>query len=387
MITKAKAAVFGLVALLLVVLAGNFTSQGQNIVQAASVPASQMQVPVYRFWSNPYESHFYTSAEQEFASVVGAFHPNIWKYESIAFGVAGTISNSAPYCADGLSPVYRFWSDAYLAHFYTIFGDEMQRIRSTYSPTVWKYEGVAYCAATEANSELSPVYRFWSEYNKSHFYTASATEKDEVMAKYDDSVWKYEGIAYYVNGSIQAARSTQVASGCPASTARCIPCVPGSSSACRVEDGKSAGFLGWACQNNNPGNIRYSDFRNNLIEVQGVEGACGSRGNSQMGQYMVFRSYTIGRQALAAYLTSISQGRHSSYTDVNAGIACGNCNLRFFFSKYAPAGDQNDPNSYTNFVAGRLGVSADEATLSWVVANKLDQLLDAIQTKEGWYAE
>jgi len=261
----------------------------------------------------------------------------------------------------------------------------MQQVRDNAHPSVWKYEGPVYCAANTASAELSPVYRFWSERNKSHFYTVSGSERDEVIANYDDSVWKFEGIAYYVNGSIQAARSTQVASGCPASTAKCVPCVPGSSSACRVEDGKSAGFLGWACQNNNPGNIRYSESRNALISVQGVEAACGSRGNSQMGQYMVFRSYTIGRQALAAYLTSISQGRHSSYAE--GDIVCGNCSLRFFFSKYAPAGDQNDPNSYANFVASRLGVSADEATLSWVIANKLDQLLDAIQTKEGWYVE
>ncbi len=385
MITKTKSVVFSLLAVLLVVLVCSFNSIETNLVEAADIPAEQMQVPVYRFWSTPYAAHFYTAAEQEFASVISTSHPNIWKYESIAFGVAGTISSAPPYCQEGLSPVFRFWSEAYRAHFYTISHAEMQQVRDNSKPSVWRYEGPVYCAASSSSAELSPVYRFWSQRNKSHFYTVSGSEKDEVIAAFDDDVWKYEGIAYYVNGNLQAARSTQVASGCPASTAKCVPCVPGSSSACRVEDGKSAGFLGWACQNNNPGNIRYSDSRNSLISVQGVEAACGSRGNSQMGQYMVFRSYTIGRQALGAYLTSISQGRHSSYTE--GDIVCGNCSLRFFFSKYAPAGDQNNPNSYANFVAGRLGVSADEATLSWAVANKLEQLLDAIQTKEGWYVE
>ena len=44
---------------------------------------------------------------------------------------------------------------------------------------------------------------------------------------------------------------------CPASTLNCVPCkVSDGHWACRYEAGAEYGYLGWSCQNNNPGNIR-----------------------------------------------------------------------------------------------------------------------------------
>ena len=46
-----------------------------------------------------------------------------------------------------------------------------------------------------------PVYRFWNETTKDHFYTADAAEKEQLQANYysgrDDYV--YEGIAFYAS--------------------------------------------------------------------------------------------------------------------------------------------------------------------------------------------
>jgi hypothetical protein len=165
----------------------------------------------------------------------------------------------------------------------------------------------------------------------------------------------------------------QVSPNCPVSTRPCAPCFAGEQY-CRVEEGKDRGFKGWACQNNNPGNIRYSDYRNQLIQGQGGLGACGQRNT-----YMVFRDYSTGRNALKSYIRAINAGKHTAYPE------CGNCSLRYFFSKYAPAGDQNDPNSYSANVARKIGVNVDTTTLSWVVSNKLDGFVDAIQAQEGWF--
>jgi len=63
---------------------------------------------------------------------------------------------------------------------------------------VWKYEGIAYYAYPTQQPNSTPVYRFWSKKNQHHFYTASEEEKNLVINKYDDYVWKYEGIAWYV---------------------------------------------------------------------------------------------------------------------------------------------------------------------------------------------
>jgi len=171
----------------------------------------------------------------------------------------------------------------------------------------------------------------------------------------------------------------EVSPGCPASTQRCVSCLSGESY-CRVESGKTHGFKGWACQNNNPGNIRPASFKNDLIRNNGGTPPCGERSG-----YMVFRDYDTGKNALKAYIKAIGKGQHSAYKDEAQGIYCGECNLKFFFGKYAPSGDQNDPNSYANYVANRIEVSSDTTTLNWIINNKLDAFVDAIQVHEGWF--
>jgi hypothetical protein len=183
---------------------------------------------------------------------------------------------------------------------------------------------------------------------------------------------------------IDFSKPWEVAPGCPATTQKCVPCVTGEAY-CRIEPGKINGFKGWACQNNNPGNIRPASFKNDLIRNNGGIPPCGERSG-----YMVFRDYETGKNGLKAYLRAISNGQHSSYRELNPDgsikINCGECSLQFFFNKYAPAGDQNDPGSYANYVAGRIGVDSGTTMLSWIVANKLDAFADAIQTHEGWFA-
>lgn len=168
---------------------------------------------------------------------------------------------------------------------------------------------------------------------------------------------------------------------CPERTESCVPCTAGQPY-CRYVEGSATGYLGWACQNNNPGNIRYSQARINIITAYGGPPPCGSKGPNSSSQYMVFKDYISGRNALKVYISAISQGTHSSY---NPECANGGCSLKFFFSKYASAADQNDPNSYANFVAGYIGVNADTTPLGWIVANKLDGMADAIQIREGWF--
>ncbi|MFQ5493068.1 MAG: hypothetical protein ACE5DX_02840 [Candidatus Dojkabacteria bacterium] len=170
---------------------------------------------------------------------------------------------------------------------------------------------------------------------------------------------------------------------CPVSTMACIPCNAGESY-CRFEQGETTGYLGWACQNNNPGNIRYSQSRIDLIVAYGGTAPCGSNGPYPASQYMMFSNYIYGRNGLKAYLKAIADGAHSSY---NPECANGGCSLRLMFSKYAPAADQNDPNSYSNFVANYIGVDVDNTPLGWIVENKLDGFADAIQIREGWFVQ
>lgn len=324
---------------------------------------------VYRFWSDKYQKHFFTIDQSEKQDVENSYSDYEWKYEGIAFQAVSFTGN----CPDGFDSVHRFWNIKRGGHFYTISTAEKDDVLNRFGDT-WQYEQVAFCAGTAANEELNPVYRFWSQTKDGHFFTLNAAEKTYIDANYPRQTWQYEKVAFYAKGDPGIVVPQPVAYQCPSFTQSCIPCNAGEQY-CRVVAGQTTGFKGWSCQNNNPGNIRFSDMRNELIADNGGVPACGERGG-----FMVFRDYQTGRNSLKSYLTAISLGQHDAYT------GCGNCSLKFFFSKYAPSSDGNNPDAYALDVASRIGVNADTTTLSWIVANKLDQFVDAIQIHEGWFS-
>ena len=97
------------------------------------------------------------------------------------------------------SAVYRFWSDANRSHFFTISEDEKEYVIITYPEHMWHYEGIAWFAYKEGEQpgNASPVHRFWSDVNQAHFYTINEEEKEYVIATYPENEWYYEGIAFY----------------------------------------------------------------------------------------------------------------------------------------------------------------------------------------------
>ncbi|HJA04392.1 MAG TPA: hypothetical protein H9800_05970 [Candidatus Microbacterium stercoravium] len=88
-------------------------------------------VAVHRFWSSPFESHFFTANSAE-AQHVRASDRN-WTYEGLAFCTAKSGT-----------PVYRFWSEKFDKHFYTANQSEANSLRRT-DPN-WTFEGTAFYA-------------------------------------------------------------------------------------------------------------------------------------------------------------------------------------------------------------------------------------------------
>ena len=80
-------------------------------------------------------------------------------------------------------------------------------------------------------------------------------------------------------------------------------------------------------RNNNPGNIRNKD-----------------------GDYLVFNTPQDGFDYFCDYLTRACEGKHEAYP------MGGETTLLGFMEIYAPADDQNDPDTYAHFIALRLGV-------------------------------
>ncbi|HEY4752001.1 MAG TPA: FG-GAP-like repeat-containing protein, partial [Candidatus Limnocylindrales bacterium] len=144
---------------------------------------------VYRFWSPAFtNAHFYTTSGSEAVHIIDT--DANWLYEGVAFTA---LTWSASSCSAGL-PVYRFHSNVYNSHFYTQSEDEKNALIA--GDPNWTYEGVAYCAYPSQQAGSTPLYRFWSPVFGKHFFTASQAESDHIRAS--DPNWQYEGIAFYV---------------------------------------------------------------------------------------------------------------------------------------------------------------------------------------------
>ena len=143
---------------------------------------------IYRFWSDQKQGHFYTADATEKDNIIATW-PDIWHYEGEAF-------NAYSESAEGITPIYRFWSDSKQHHFYTASGAEKDYIIATWSDT-WHFEGIAYYAYQTEQPNTNAVHRFWSDSKQGHFFTSSEGEKDNIIATWPD-IWSYEGVGYYV---------------------------------------------------------------------------------------------------------------------------------------------------------------------------------------------
>ena len=144
--------------------------------------------PVYRFYSKGYKGHFYTIDPEERATLM-CTNPN-WKYEGVAYYAATEE-------VEGTVPLHRFYSKNYRGHFFTVDEDEMWNIRHT-NPN-WKYEGVAFYVypnrTADATRSCTAIYRFWSKGYRHHFFTIDEDEMRDIRETNPN--WKYEGVAYY----------------------------------------------------------------------------------------------------------------------------------------------------------------------------------------------
>jgi len=92
-------------------------------------------------------------------------------------------------------PVYRFWSDSLKSHFFTISEAEKYNVTANVSD-VWAYEGIAFYVHWLAVDGSLPVHRFWSDRIGCHMFTISDEEKATLQARYA-KVFTYEGAAWH----------------------------------------------------------------------------------------------------------------------------------------------------------------------------------------------
>ncbi len=90
--------------------------------------------------------------------------------------------------------VYRFYNYNTKTHFYTASASERDFVITGWSD-VYRYEGIAYHSPSGVG--VVPLYRFYNTHTDTHFYTASDEEKARVIATWP-GIMRYEGITYGV---------------------------------------------------------------------------------------------------------------------------------------------------------------------------------------------
>ena len=109
-------------------------------------------------------------------------------------------------------------------------------------------------------------------------------------------------------------------------------------------------FEGWkpgsrSYRNNNPGNLKYI-------------GQKGTIGKDDKG-FAIFDSYQSGWKALIHQITIVANGTSKGYLGPARKLGLKDSSemtLLQFFSVYAPAHDDNDPNAYCLFVCNKAGL-------------------------------
>ncbi len=80
------------------------------------------------------------------------------------------------------TPLYRFYSQIRQGHFFTADRNERNNVLSAYPARLFSYEGKAYDVFTSQAPNTTAVFRFFSSKNNTHFYTTSTSERDALIA-------------------------------------------------------------------------------------------------------------------------------------------------------------------------------------------------------------
>ena len=141
-------------------------------------------IPLYRGYSGSGTDHFYTTNGPEMENAVSKLG---YAYE----GEPGYVFGSYSSYTDTI-PLYRMYSGSAVDHFYTTSASERD---NAVEHLGYSDEGIAaYVYATDICGAI-PLYRTYSPGATDHFYTTSESERNNAVAHlgYND-----EGIAAYV---------------------------------------------------------------------------------------------------------------------------------------------------------------------------------------------
>ena len=143
---------------------------------------------IYRFYRADIGTHFFTTSVEERDYIRGHFS-GTYTYE----GVAAHAANPA---APDSTAVFRFFRPDIGTHFFTASAVERDVVMQTLGK-FYNYEGEAFSVSTKPQEGYDAVYRFFRVDIGNHFYTADVAEKTMIETKLG-ALYHLDGIAYYV---------------------------------------------------------------------------------------------------------------------------------------------------------------------------------------------
>jgi hypothetical protein len=156
-------------------------------------PASFSPYSLYRFKNRDTGAWFFSAAPDE-VHAVWSLAKN-WVYEGPAFKVERTKTKDN-------SEVYRFFNKRSKSHFYTISAQERDEVIQNLSHT-YTYEGVAFYGKTWRGPNEDPVYRFFLPQTGSHYFSNSADETRYLILYGDRSYIQFEGVAWFAEPPLE----------------------------------------------------------------------------------------------------------------------------------------------------------------------------------------
>lgn len=164
-------------------------ASGTNITvggTGGSIPIPATPAPVYRFFNFTNGTHFFTDSASERDMVIAKWS-NVYKFEGEAY-------RTNP--ANNTTRLTRLYNKVSGSHFYTASASEAAHALAAW-PNVFSLDGPTFAVNPGRVANSLPVYRFYNLKNGGHFYTASESEKNTVIAKWPD-VYSFEGPVYYI---------------------------------------------------------------------------------------------------------------------------------------------------------------------------------------------
>lgn len=143
-------------------------------------------IGVYRFFDAGDGTHFFTASLQERNTLIQTRADLIYEGPELA-----AIAN--PAADPAAAPVFRFFDTRNGTHFYTASAAERDTAAGTRADLV--YEGTGFYEHAAPQSDDAPIYRFFDTRLGTHFYTSSPAERATILATRSDLT--DEGVGFY----------------------------------------------------------------------------------------------------------------------------------------------------------------------------------------------